>query len=607
MTKKIFFLFFFCFLLAGTGFSIAQDSSVDVSSEGPLPNSKVLFIFVDSLRPDIVDKMVAEGKLPTVKKLFYDQGLRFENFFSIFPSLTVCAYSALITGKWQDQSGLKAQSLFERFPTRKKSFWKKITFRREHFPRFFNMLTKVDKAPEVLKQNKVKALYNYLGEKYHTALVPVSPSVLPWAWPHIASNDVDRPYFVTTEAMKIFDDLNGKYALRYMVPDTRGKLFVVWFNQLDEEEHRHEWGQFDPEVQEKMENVDRWLEKIYNGFIKEDNGQAPYVILFSDHGAYGGENGVYNQPYYLGRDFFYQVLKMNVRGPDYTISHPGTDLDSYTYIDNMGRGQARIFLPVEDIFSRDWSRPNTLYELTHYGRGPNRKPVNLIQAVMDINLQAQNKFPEKINPHPVDLAFVKLSENLIYVIKQGGAEALIEIEKKDGKPRYRYKLAKNVLQDENGLLTYDETFAADPFGYLQDPNFHAADPLKFFQEFHDDQEWIEATYETAYPDAITALSRALMWKPELSALAKAQDPDIWISATPGWNFRIEDINGIDHGAILGDALRSTLMISGPNIRNGVDSTPHRIIDVTPTLLQLIDYKGKTDLDSVPIKGIYEDK
>jgi len=573
--------------------------------KGPEPDAKVLFIFVDSLRPDIVDEMVAQGRLPNIKKLFYDQGLRFPNFFSTFPSLTVNAFGSLLTGKTQDQSGLKAQSLFERFPVRKKNLAKRIFFVPEDYPRFFNMLTKVEKAPQVLRQNKAKTFYDLLGEKYNASVVPISPSVAPWGWPHIAANDVDRPHRVVTEAVNKLDDLNGKYALRYMVPDTRAKLLMIWFTEMDEEQHRHDGGQWDPEVQKEMDNVDRWLGKIYDGIIREDDGRTPYVILFSDHGSYGGKNGVYNQPYYLGRELFFKTLKMNVRGPDYVMTHPGTDVESYAYIDNMGRGQARIFLPIGDSLSEKWDRPNTLYELEHYGRGPNRTRVNLIQELLNINLEAQNRFPAQVDPYPVDLAFVKLSEELIYVIRQGGAEALIQIEHKDGKPRYLYRPVQNVHQDQSGKLTYNESFTTDPFGYLTHPKFHSSDPLKFIGEYHNDQEWLDASYETDYPDAIPAIAHALMWKPELAHLAKSQDPDLWISATPGWNFRIENINGADHGAILKDAMRCTLMFSGPNIRKGVDPAPHRLIDVTPTLLQLLSYRGVTELNSVPIEGLYE--
>ena len=107
------------------------------------------------------------------------------------------------------------------------------------------------------------------------------------------------------------------------------------------------------------------------------------------------------------------------------MDHPGMDIASYAYIDNMGRGQARIFLPVGDSMSWNWQRPNSLYQLRHYGLGPNRKPVDLIQELLNIDLTERNKFPGKIDPHPVNLAFVKLSEEMIYVAGQGGTEALI--------------------------------------------------------------------------------------------------------------------------------------------------------------------------------------
>lgn len=604
MKKKVLILtLIFVFLFFGITY--AQESPDLLSSQGPVPDAKVLVIFVDSLRPDIVEAMVQKGKLPNIQKLFFEQGRRFPNFFSIFPSLTVPAYTCLITGKTQDESGMKAQSLFERFPTRKKNFFKRWFRIQEKYPRFANMLTMPEVAPRILKQNQTKALYNWLKEEYHTTLVPVSLNVAPLAWPHVAANDVKKPYVITKEAYEKMDDINGKYGMRYMVPDTRGRLFILWFTMLDEDQHRHEEGQFGQPTQKRMEGVDQWIGKIREGLIRESDGREPYVILFSDHGAYGGEGGVYNQPYYLARDFFFKILKMNIRGPDYTMHHPGTDLDQYGYIDNMGRGQASIFLPVGDSLSGHWERPNTLYELRHYGLGPNRKPVDLSRELFGINLESRNQFPGKIDPHPVNYVFVKISEKLVYVTSQNGAEALIEMERVNGKIRCRYLPVQNLIQDQDGRLSYQETFEKDPFGYLQDPKFHAQDRLQFIREYHDDQEWLAATFETDYPDAISALAHLFSWKPELAHLAKSRDPDLCLSATPGWNFRIEKLNGADHGSILKDSLRSTFMLSGPNIRKGVDATPLRIWNVTPTLLQLIGYRGATDLDAAPLGGIYE--
>lgn len=568
--------------------------------------NKVLVIFVDSLRPDVVDAMVAQERLPNIKKLFYDKGLRFENFFTSFPSLTANAVACLVTGKWPDETGMKAQSIFERFPARKKNWLRRVFTSSGNFPRSTNLLTHADKATAVLSRNKVKALYDYLDEKYHTALMPVTPSVVPWAWPRLAANEVDRPYHVGVEAPQILDDLNGKYALRYMVPDHRGRLFIVWFPQMDEEQHLYERGQMSEAAWKRMEKVDEWLGKLYGGFLKEGKGKEPYVILFSDHGAYGGEGGVYNQPYYLGRDFFYELLKINIRGPDHSSHHPGTDLESYAYIDNMGRGQARIFLPVGDMTSCSWTRPNTLRELQRYGLGPNRRPVDLVTEILNINLEDRNKFPGKVSPYPVDLLFVKLAENLVAVYRRGGVQALIRIEDRGGKLYFQYTPVTDLSQDEAGRLSYKETLAVDPFGYLKDPKFLAGgDAAGFLQGFHDDAAWLEVTYGTGYPDAVPATAHALFWKAGLAAMAKSQDPDLWLSAAPGWNFRYEEINGADHGAILRDAMHATLMISGPRIRAGVESKPHRVLELTPTLLELIGYKGKTDLDFAPMEGIYD--
>jgi len=603
--EKTFLFLIGILCLAHTGTGYAQDRLSANSPNGPLPDSKVLVIFVDSLRPDILDKMVAENRLPNIKRIFYDQGLRFENFFTIFPSLTVASYGAFLTGNYPDQSGLKAMSLFERFATRKKNIFERIFRIDETFPRYYDLITDREKAPEILKRNKAKTLYDYLGETFHSTVVPVIPTLAPPAWPHLAANEVEHPYITATESRKIIDDINGKYALRYMVPDRRAKMLMVWFNQLDTDQHKTPGGQFSPQVQKTLENSDQWIGRIYDALVEESGGRHPYVVLFSDHGAYGGEHGVYNQPYYMGHDLFYKTFKMNVRGPDYSITYPGTDQESYVYIDNMGYGQARIFLPVADSLSGNWVRPNTLYELTHYGLGPNRKPVNLIRELLDIDLKERNTFPVTIGPHPVDLLFVKLSDNLIYVARQGGSEALIQVENRNGILFYRYKPVKNVSQNEHGALTYDENPLEDPLGYLKDPKFRAPDAAEFIREYHDSNGWLEAAYETAYPDAVAAIGRAFLWKTELAPLARSQDPDIWISAAHGWNFRTDVIKGTDHGPIFRDATLATLMISGPNIRHGVDPSPHHIIEVAPTLLQLIDYQGKTHFDSAPIEGIYE--
>ncbi|MBI1977929.1 MAG: alkaline phosphatase family protein [Candidatus Omnitrophica bacterium] len=562
-------------------------------------------IYIDGLRPDNVDEMVREGKLPNIKRLFYDGGLRFQNFFTTFPSNTIIANGVFLSGKWPEQTGLKTQSFFERFEVRRPNFLKRL-WQRKRYPHYDNLLMETDVAPGILKEFRARTLYNYLGNRFHFTVVPISPYTAPPAWPHVAANTVEKPYQVTAEAAKRLDDINAAYARRYMASDLYGRVFWVWFPDMDHEQHADEWGQFG-KIRESLIDDDRMIGEIYDAMNRGENKGKTYIILFSDHGAYGGRNGVYNQPYYLGRDFFYKTLKMNVRGPDYSMTHPGTDSKSFAFVDNMGRGHAEIYLPVKNALSRDWSRPNTLYELEHYGFGPNRKPLNLVEALLKLNLSSQNERPA-VDPRPVEFLMLKLSEELIYLARKDGSQALIRTRREGSKVFYRYLPVKYLKQDENGKIEYKEAFSQDPLGYLKSAKFHPEgfDTAEaFLKEEHSPNIWLKASYETDFPDAVTAIAKFLNWSPKLSYLAKARDPDMIVSSAEGWNFRIEPIKGADHGSLARDSMRATFMISGPNIRKGVVEEPHRIIELAPTVLHMIGYAKKTDFEANAIRDLYE--
>jgi len=130
--------------------------------------------------------------------------------------------------------------------------------------------------------------------------------------------------------------------------------------------------------------------------------------------------------------------------------------------------------------------------------------------------------------------------------------------------------------------------------------------LDFLKKCHGEDVWLKATYKTEYPDAVVLTARLLGWNKKLEHLARAQDPDIAVSATPGWNLRFENIPSADHGYIARESLVSTLMIHGPGVKTGIIETPHRILEITPTVFDMIGYQGQTDFDKLPMQDIYED-
>lgn len=56
-----------------------------------------IFFLMDGFRPDVLRKLIDEGKLPTLKKLFVDEGT-FWNGTTVFPSTTGPAYLPMVTG-----------------------------------------------------------------------------------------------------------------------------------------------------------------------------------------------------------------------------------------------------------------------------------------------------------------------------------------------------------------------------------------------------------------------------------------------------------------------------------------------------------------------------
>ncbi|MBI3009920.1 MAG: hypothetical protein HYY57_02930, partial [Candidatus Omnitrophica bacterium] len=64
--------------------------------------------------------------------------------------------------------------------------------------------------------------------------------------------------------------------------------------------------------------------------------------------------------------------------------------------------------------------------------------------------------------------------------------------------------------------------------------------------------------------------------------------------------------GTDHGYPLADSMRITLSLSGPNIAHGALQNPQRIVDILPTVLQMVGKQYDTgQMDGELIAGIYE--
>ena len=102
------------------------------------------------------------------------------------------------------------------------------------------------------------------------------------------------------------------------------------------------------------------------------------------------------------------------------------------------------------------------------------------------------------------------------------------------------------------------------------------------------------------------MAKFFHWARTMEDLADARDPDLLVTASNGWSFRTDGELGTDHGGPLPESMRMSCFMAGPNIRHGVVRQPHRIIDIVPTILEMIGFDDSPgSFDGQPVRGIYE--
>lgn len=594
-----------------TQYPIAQPSPPPHISPGqfknsPIPDARVLLLYIDGLRLDVMKEMADAGFLPNLKQAFLERGLTIPNTFTVFPSNTLISNGSLFTGRFSDRTGIKSQSQFERATLKSRgqlSEWLPDIVSPKRQTRVINLLDKY--APEnthtFLMKYDVPTLGSRLGEAFKFTILPIAPINPPPQWFHRAVNTIG-PINIKSRIPQRIDKINAEYAIEDIFGNADARVMAVWFPMVDKTSHFSPHGQYGASRRDLV-LVDEFFGRMLERLTELGWAESTYVVLVSDHGHIGGNPDV-NRRANLPRDWAYRELGVNARVLGDEWEYPGINEDRFFFFDNQGAGQAKLFLPNANYLNGEWKR-NRLYELTHYHVRPGQAAVDLIETL------AQFRGPEwdDKKSNPVDLILVKLDDNNIFIYRNKKEQALIHIQQDDsGRDIYRYEPVQALHQSADGVLHYQPADSGkDPLGYLEDHTFiDATGGQSWLGEFHDTDAWLEATYQTPYPDAIVAIGKFFSWKDSLRSLAPMRDPDLVVTASNGWSFRSDDKWGTDHGYLLADSMRITLCLAGANIPWGEMEAPYRMVDVLPTILHMIDepYDPAT-MDGKAITGIYK--
>ncbi len=609
----------------------------------PVPDARVLLIYVDGLRPDVLKAMAAAGFLPNFARAFLDQGVEVPDAFTVFPSNTLIANGSLFTGLFSDRTGIKSQNQFERTtlkPRGQLSAWLPDGFMPRPTTRVLNLLDKY--APEqthtFLARRWVPTLGNRLGKRFRYTTLPIAPINPPPQWFHRAINTLG-PFDFPRRLPVRLDEVNAAYAVEELIGLPDARVIAVWFPMADKTCHVSRRGQFGA-ARRDLALADEGLGRILRRLREVRWDRSTYLILVSDHGHLGGApppvappkaedrpsgpttGGGLNRTCNLPRDWGWAQLGCNVKVVGQEWLHPGMDPRRFLFFDHQGAGQAKLFLPYGSYQRGAWQR-NRLHELTHYDVHPAQRDVNLLESLtgfrptgwdgrgarsLDVARDRAER-AARAEGRPVDLLLVKLDAGRTFVYRDPDNQAILHrTPGAEGTDVYRYEPVRRLTQSADGALHVEPARAGvDPFGYLSDPAFlKAVGGAAWIGAPHSAQEWLTATAQTRYPDAVVAIAKFFAWQAPVADLADARDPDLVVTASAGWSFRSDDGEGTDHGYPLPESMRMALFLAGPNIPHGRLLTPHRIVDVLPTILQMIGWPyDPASLDGRAITGIYE--
>jgi hypothetical protein len=133
-------------------------------------------------------------------------------------------------------------------------------------------------------------------------------------------------------------------------------------------------------------------------------------------------------------------------------------------------------------------------------------------------------------------------------------------------------------------------------------NYHpvTGDPLKYSKlpetaslvgsEFYDAKTWLDSSCKSKYPNFVSAV---------MEMFDSNRAGQIVAFAAEGWNFDHKNLGG--HGSIIREDMIVPFMISGPGIPSGSTLCTARLVDVMPTVLDML---GELDrLEKInPIDG-----
>jgi arylsulfatase A-like enzyme len=437
-------------LLCLTGCAYRSAVLLPPRSAEPLPikDRYALILLLDGARPGEIDEAVELGLMPNLKRLFYEQGARYENALTIFPTVSTPSHQALLSGLQPGHHGIPNLDWFSR-PLEKyidylhPKYWSWTNLYLFNFLQVFEDRI-ADGRPhlifETLRGHPSLAVYE-TANSGASAVVPSFPPIL-------TGYEGKLQGFYETFDVKALEEVLKRF--KNEPPDKLPRFTMVSCYGMDLVNHY---------VHPRSERA-KDLFRLYDRFLAEleqtlkDRGilDKTLLIVTSDHGQHDVDGGMVDLSGYL--------RQIGLRA----------DLSNPKRSQVMWGDHGVTFSNLYFKLGEDWSRRPTYRELRNYSAADGKK-IDLVEQLL---------------AHP-DIEWLVTAEGRSKThVHRDGQHALL----------LRKRVGGEIL------YSYQPDAGQDPLEYLQDPLLRAWSEKG---EFHNSEQWLKASAHLSIPDAVVAM------------------------------------------------------------------------------------------------------
>jgi len=538
--------------------------AVRLSSDVRRPKRSVVIFFADGLDRARLNNMLDAGMLPNISQYFVKGGVEVEHAIASMPSITYPNSVSLITGVFPGHHGILGNRWFDRSSLKYQDYARAATYRNVNEE--FTSTTLYEILNDTLTVNV----------QCHTRR-GVSYTIDNWAMTGInlffgGFLEIDRR--VGRRLSEVVDVANrlGRWPTALM----------LYFPGVDMT--GHSYGAASEAYQDAVRNLDTQIGDVIRSLHEAGIDKSTYFVLLSDHGqvVYGPGN-VFDLVKWLRQRHGLRILEERVE-----FEHNPDAFDLLHRFDAavVNGVYRRVVIHLKGPLG--WASPARQADILRIVEGSTPE---------EDHSQELPARPDKSTLYAqpgVGLVCVRDGPNRVKVFSRAGS-CVVERRIERAKPVADVAPASN--RREQGSRQYrlvhfpadasKNTATADPLGYLK------STPLAAFvaQGWHDSRAWLAATAPTDFPDFVPQV---------LEMFDSHRAGDIVVFAEDGWTFSDEEPSG--HGSCSASDMRVPLYVAGPGLPAGGRIDHARLVDVMPTVLDLLGESGRlNEID--PIDGV----